>query len=262
MHRASTVAEVLALGRAGHNACEIARRTGTPRRTVADWLAGKLPRSYVMHPSRASDTPRCRRCGGDAHAFATLPREYAYLLGIYLGDGCISEHRRGVHRLRISLDLRYPQVVEETRAAIGCVLPSNKVHVLRRRGSYAPRSEPSLVEVSAYSKQLACLFPQHGPGRKHQRRIRLSGWQRDLVRANPQGLIRGLIHSDGCRFVNTGRRWRHPRYAFSNLSDDIREIFCEACKLVGVHWTRANNTIYVSRKADVALLDTFVGPKR
>jgi hypothetical protein len=38
--------------------------------------------------------------------------------------------------------------------------------------------------------------------------------------------------------------------------------FCEACDLVGLHWTTAGEkTIYVSRKADVALLDRFVGPK-
>jgi hypothetical protein len=75
-------------------------------------------------------------------------------------------------------------------------------------------------------------------------------------------LLRGLIHSDGCRFMNTGRGgWRHPRYAFSNRSAHIRGIFCMACQRLGLHWTRAPYTIYVSRKADVARLDEFVGPK-
>ena len=76
-------------------------------------------------------------------------------------------------------------------------------------------------------------------------------------------LLRGLIHSDGCRFINTGRAWRCPRYTFSNVSDDIRRIFCDACDLMGLRWTASGErTIYVSRKADVALLDEFVGPKR
>ncbi|MFN8162160.1 MAG: hypothetical protein U0R52_14070 [Solirubrobacterales bacterium] len=44
-------------------------------------------------------------------------------------------------------------------------------------------------------------------------------------------------------------------------SDDILRIFCEACDLVGVRWTVAPRTVYVSRKDDVALLDTFIGPK-
>jgi hypothetical protein len=72
-----------------------------------------------------------------------------------------------------------------------------------------------------------------------------------------------LIQSDGCRFMNTGTNWKHPRYAFSNLSKDIQRIFSDACDLLGLHWTRAGHkTIYVSRKADVAVLDRFVGPKR
>jgi hypothetical protein len=47
------------------------------------------------------------------------------------------------------------------------------------------------------------------------------------------------------------------------VSNDIRAIFCDACDLMGVHWTSSGKrTIYVSRKADVARLDTFIGPKR
>jgi hypothetical protein len=120
------------------------------------------------------------------------------------------------------------------------------------------------VEVSSYWKSWPCLLPQHSTGVKHDRPIVLTEWQLALVDRWPKQLVRGLIQSDGCRFMNTGRgNWRWPRYAFSNRSDDIREIFCNACDRMGVHWTRAGKwTIYVSRKADVALLDTFIGPKR
>jgi hypothetical protein len=44
---------------------------------------------------------------------------------------------------------------------------------------------------------------------------------------------------------------------------EIRAIFCAACELLGVRCTASGDkTIYVSRKADVALLVLFVGPKR
>jgi hypothetical protein len=106
------------------------------------------------------------------------------------------------------------------------------------------------------------LFPQHGPGRKDQRFIALTDWQHDLATKHPEPLLRGLIHSDGCRFMNTGRAgWRHPRYNFRNNSHDIRKIFCHACELLGLHWTSAKQTVYVSRKADVARMDEFIGPK-
>jgi hypothetical protein len=54
----------------------------------------------------------------------------------------------------------------------------------------------------------------------------------------------------------------YPRYHFSNRSDDIRAIFCEACDSVGVRWTRSSfKEISVARAADVAALDLFIGPK-
>ena len=43
---------------------------------------------------------------------------------------------------------------------------------------------------------------------------------------------------------------------------DILGIFCDTCDLLGVHWTTAPRTVYVSRKDDVEFLDTFIGPKR
>jgi hypothetical protein len=72
----------------------------------------------------------------------------------------------------------------------------------------------------------------------------------------PRLLLRGLIHSDGRRFVNTGRDgWRAPRYAFSSLSPDIRAIFTDACVQLGVRPTTSGSTVYVSRKDDVEMLD-------
>jgi hypothetical protein len=139
--------------------------------------------------------------------------------------------------------------------------PENQVGRLARSGGYANSAQRSSIEVSAYSRSWPCLFPQHGPGRKHERPILLVDWQRKLLEKNPEALLRGLIHSDGCRFINTGRAWRHPRYSFSNLSGGIRQIFCEACDVLGLHWTTSPRTVYVSRMDDVARLDEFIGPK-
>jgi hypothetical protein len=55
----------------------------------------------------------------------------------------------------------------------------------------------------------------------------------------------------------------YPRYHFSNVSADIREIFGRACDQLGIEW-RPNNrwSLSVARRGSVALLDEFVGPKR
>lgn len=100
-------------------------------------------------------------------------------------------------------------------------------------------------------------------GPKHLRPIVLAGWQDALVEQWPQLLLRGLIHSDGCRFQNTGRcGWSNPRYKFTNYSPDIHDIFRATCGRLSVRWTSAPHTTYVSRKVDVARLDEFIGPKR
>jgi hypothetical protein len=133
------------------------------------------------------------------------------------------------------------------------VMPRN--HVGRVERPY------NCVDLSSYSRAWPCLLPQHAAGKKHERRILLRGWQWLLVEDHPELLLRGLIHSDGCRFINTGRRWRSPRYVFCNRSDDIRSIFSQTCDLLGLRWTRSNDLVYVSRKADVARMDEFIGPK-
>jgi len=259
MHSQETVNAALLLASDGANACVISRLLGVPRTTVRDWLQGRLPRHIA---SRNQAATVCEKCGHRAHSYPDLPEVYVYLLGLYLGDGCLSEHRRDVFRLRVYLDLRYRSIIAECAAAIRSVMPGSKVHLLERRSNLVDRPEPSNVEVSSFSKAWPCLLPQHGPGRKHLRPIVLSEWQNALVRQHPGLLLRGLIHSDGWRFINTGTNWTCPRYSFSNRSNDIRRIFCDACDLLNLRYTFAPRTVYVSRMADVAVLDDLVGPKR
>jgi hypothetical protein len=74
--------------------------------------------------------------------------------------------------------------------------------------------------------------------------------------------IRGLIDSDGCRVVANDRGVRSVRYHFSNRSDDIRALSCAALDDLGIPWTQPRwFEVAVYRKAAVARLDEFVGPK-
>jgi hypothetical protein len=162
--------------------------------------------------------------------------------------------------MRIVLDSAYPGIIAECRAALEAVFPSKTAHAGKRR-------ESNCFEVSMYSKHWPCFFPQHGPGRKHLRPIRLAAWQQQIVDANHRPFIRGLIHSDGTRIIATERKGSYvrqaPRYVFSNRSEDIKRLFCDSCDAIGVRWTRPSDIqIAVYRKASVALLDEFVGPKR
>jgi hypothetical protein len=92
-------------------------------------------------------------------------------------------------------------------------------------------------------------------------------WQRTIVASEPAALIRGLIHSDGSRYIATvragGRAYGYVRYAFTNRSDDIKTICCEHLDLLGIPWTRPNErNIEITRQHAVRRLDEIVGPKR
>lgn len=200
--------------------------------------------------------PACSPC---PHIARVSPlSEYAYLLGLYLGDGCISEHRRGVYRLRVTLDQRYPLIIAECTAAMAVVLPNRVSHV----------ACTGCVQIGSWSKHWPCLFPQHGPGPKHLRPIELEPWQRECgINDHPELLLRGLIHSDGWRGTNVAvtrrGRYQYPRYLFTNRSEDIRAIFAEARAQLGVECRQSNQwNLSVARRRDVAYLDQFIGPKR
>jgi hypothetical protein len=165
MYGRAIVAEAIRLrDEEGLGARRVARRLGLPLGTVRDWHAGKLPRHSRSVSRDGGPLPAtCPRCDQDEHRLTALPRAYVYLLGLYLGDGTISTTRKGVHRLRIFLDQKYPAIVDECEDAMGVVMPDNEVHRFL--------TVSNCFQVSSYSKAWPCLFPQHGPGMKHTRRI-------------------------------------------------------------------------------------------
>ncbi|MFD7015437.1 helix-turn-helix domain-containing protein [Streptomyces sp. NPDC059928] len=251
--------KALTLLRDGKRNADVARQLNVPLGTVSYWL--HMDRSKRGECPGSHD-PECPRCHGRSLDTAA----YAYLLGLYLGDGHISqysEHR--VPNLMITLDDAWPGVQAEAETSMGAVFPDNATCRVRRTGCH---------NIKVYSKHLTCLFPQHGPGKKHDRRIVLEQWQQEIVDAHPWKFIRGLIHSDGCRITNwttrlvggERKRYEYPRYFFTNKSDDIRALCGAALDHVGVEWTtlaRGSDpfNISIARKASVALMDQHIGPK-
>jgi hypothetical protein len=233
----------------------ISMSTGISRATLRDWRE---------HPDRNAEAhASCPRCAESP----TLPEprdDYAYLLGLYLGDGCISRagaYDKEVWKLRIMCADAWPGLVMECARAMRAVRPRNKVRTQQQVGC---------SEVISSSKHWPCLLPQHGPGRKHLRNIELQAWQNTIVMENPGCFARGLFHSDGYRGINRvpahlsdGEHWyEYPRYLFTNESGDILRLCGDTLNQLGVAWRFSRrNAISVARREAVARLDEFVGPK-
>ncbi|MFZ3469570.1 helix-turn-helix domain-containing protein [Streptomyces sp. 4.24] len=230
----------------------VAEHLSVPRGTVGWWLHEDRKRRGETYTA-PTDCPRCTGRELDHGA-------YAYLLGLYLGDGHIISKRKQ-HHLSVFCDAAWTGLIDAAEEAMRLVMPLPSVSRRHRQGC---------VEVKSYTHHWTCLFPQHGPGKKHERRIILEGWQQAVVDAHPWEFVRGLIHSDGCRITNWtvrgGKRYEYPRYFFTNKSDDMRKLCTDTLAKVGVQWTvlaRGSDPFNVSiaRKASVALMDAHIGPK-
>jgi hypothetical protein len=155
----------------------------------------------------------------------------------------------------------WPGLIAAARSAMSAVMPTSGVFCVQRQGC---------AEVKSTSKHWPCLFPQHGPGRKHTRKIQLEQWQRAIVSKYAGEFAKGLFHSDGWRGLNRVRRrladgdhwYEYPRYLFINESKDILRLCGETLDRLGVAWRFSRrNAISVARREAVARLDEFVGSK-
>src|SRR5438270_3406076 len=165
MARARPIEHVLAVCRLkaqGRTDREVSRLTGVPVTTIRAWRNHGLS----QNAQRAlSDEERCATCGAEPHDFRSLPQEaYAYLLGVYLGDGWLSRNGSS-WALRIVLDELYPGIIARCCEAIQ-----------ELRGGEAPAPYPDhrgkrCVHIHSTWRPWICLFPQHGRGRKHHRKI-------------------------------------------------------------------------------------------
>jgi hypothetical protein len=247
LHATEVRQQALSLLRGGARNAEVARRLQVPVGTVGYWKhldrakRGECPGRHL---------PKCPRCD-DRELNESA---YSYLFGLYLGDGHIiqySGHR--VPSLMITCSDSWPGLMDLCETAI---------------------QRPGCRNVKVYSNHLWCLFPQHGAGRKHERRITLEPWQERIVDAYPWDLVRGLIHSDGCRITNwttrivsgERKRYEYPRYFFTNVSDDIRQLYTDTLDKLGIEWKHCTRNgkpynISVARRASVARMDAHVGAK-
>lgn len=251
----STVDSALRCSDEGMSDAENAALHGVAIKTIRRWR--RLYQRRGLPRGQTHCTALCPTCDD-----AELDQgAYAELLGWYLGDGHISRQRRGVFGLHIVNDRRYVNDIGRIGDLMRLVKPGARPH---------KRMVPGAVIVTASWKHWPCLFPQHGPGRKHDRPIVLEQWQRRIVEAHPGPFLRGLFHSDGCRAKNWTRkliagewkRYDYPRWQFTNVSTDIRELCCWALDLVEIPWRQSNHeTISVSTRAGVARLDELIGLK-
>jgi hypothetical protein len=239
--------QILQLWEAGHNKSVIERETGIPRETIRDFLKKFGTQQEFEEYLHREQIPQWK-------IRATEPDfrfHYAYMLGIYLGDGCISPHPR-TYCLRVVMDKKYPNIINQVINSMAVLAPNNSVYTVKKVGCF---------EIGCYSNHWVELFPQHGAGVKHKRAIILEDWQQTIVDEYCMEFVRGLYHSDGSRFEPVVNGKVYSRYKFTNVSEDIKRLFCDSVEKLGLSWRHWGQNITIARRPDVAFLDEHIGPK-
>ncbi|WP_035850355.1 hypothetical protein [Kitasatospora azatica] len=112
MYDQATRARAIALHRSGLTFSEVSRAAGISRFSIREWALGATPSPRMtaecpLTPSGlAADRPSA---------------DYSYLLGLYLGDGCLSEGRKSVYALRIACGNAWPGLIELCAQAMRAV---------------------------------------------------------------------------------------------------------------------------------------------
>jgi LAGLIDADG DNA endonuclease family protein len=124
------------------------------------------------------------------------PELHAYVVGLVIGDGNLSNPNGRAVRLRITCDTKYPRLIAKIRCAVERLLPQNKVSVVGSSGNY--------VNVSVYSNRLEALLGWRALGGSKQRQdVRVPKWICDDPLLSIH-CLRGLIETDGAIYLDRG----------------------------------------------------------
>lgn len=117
----------------------------------------------------------------------------AYIVGISLGDGNLSNPNGRATRLRITCDSKYPKLIEEIKNSLRIVFPKNKVSEIKRK---------NCIDISVYSNSLEELLgwkcgSEHAQSATIPHKIL---YDKILLTS----CVKGLIQTDGSIYTDRG----------------------------------------------------------
>lgn len=258
---------VLKLNAEGKRICDIVRITGIGRSCVNNWINRKQKPKFVTAieiPSNPIDFLRYLNNNIDD---SLRNSTYSFILGMYLGDGCIARNTR-TKQLTIALDKKY-NILNEYVIESFNILFGRQALVIDRSVDRGQKTRSNSIDVRYSSINIGLIFPHEGVGAKHLRHIELAEWQKEII--DPVSIVKGLIYSDGSYFYSRSNKTYN--YTFVNTSIDIINILEYYLKKLGIvynkhtkHSLGAKGTAYkihlnVNRKLDVIKLHGMIGDK-
>ncbi len=119
----------------------------------------------------------------------------AYIIGVAIGDGNLSNPNGRAVRLRVTCDRKYPKLKEHIKESLKIFFTENKVSEVQRKGC---------IDISVYSNTLEYILGWKAKGgSKEKQNVSIPLW----ILNNKTYLkecLRGLIQTDGSIYIDRG----------------------------------------------------------
>ncbi len=131
----------------------------------------------------------------------------AYIVGVALGDGNLSNPNGRAVRLRITCDDAYPVLQQKIITSLSSVFPTHPVNTYKRK--------QNCTDIYCYSNELESILGWKAEkGSKEKQQVRLPGWifsNKEYMR----NCLCGLIETDGSVY-------KDRKYTYVNFTSIIR----------------------------------------
>jgi len=140
----------------------------------------------------------------------------AYIIGVAIGDGNLSNPNGRATRLRITCDLKYKKLIKNISSSLQKVFPYNKVSVTRRKDN--------CVDISCYSNKLENLLGWKAKGGpKIKQNISIPKWIKNDEKLTLK-CLKGLFETDGSIYFDRKYKMANFTTAIQLLSQDVMEM--------------------------------------
>jgi len=173
----------------------------------------------------------------------------AYIVGVALGDGNLSNPNGRATRLRITCDLKYPKLIEKIQKSVRTLFPDSKVSLVKANGNY--------LNISCYSNHWEKILGWYSSkGSKLIQNVSIPSWikKNKIYKIN---CLRGLIETDGSIYLDRGYKTVMFTSAIPNLSKDVYEIML-SLNFKPHFYTISNNRYSINRIRIATHVEEFI----
>ena len=182
--------------------------------------AGLEGRTSRRRRSRGREIFQQKNTRDQVHTSGTSEKyklSLAYITGVALGDGNLSNSNGRAVRLRISCDAKYPNLIKRIAEHVQFIFPMNKV-------SFVIFPRRNCVEVSCYSNKWEGLLGWKAKGGpKDFQKVSIPTWIK-MRKSYSMKCLKGLIETDGSVYMD--RKYKMVNYVtvIENLATEVEEI--------------------------------------